>query len=98
MSGLSLTADEVKTIQTITQAHLGFQPSEKFVRKAISESTIRGARYYGWLRSGVPDIWESELVRELTDEPMPKKWKSYEAWKVWRKQLGESYAEWERKH
>ncbi|MEW1675501.1 hypothetical protein AB0O47_19965 [Streptomyces noursei] len=100
--GLRLTEDEMETIQIMVQHSWRFTPDPRFIRHVLeddspSRTTIRGARHYGWLTSGVPDIVLADFANTLIGEGIPTTLPTYEAWQEWKARVAEAHAEWVRK-
>ncbi|WP_063729033.1 hypothetical protein [Streptomyces sp. RTd22] len=100
--GLRLTADELDTIRIMVKHDWRFAPDPRFIRQVLEDdsptrTTIRGARQYGWLSSGVPEIVLGDFVNALIGEGIPKTLPTYEAWQEWKARVAEAHAEWVRK-
>ncbi|MET9119880.1 hypothetical protein [Streptomyces sp. NPDC004528] len=99
MAGLKLTEDEMETVRVMVEHSWRFTPDPRFIRQvlegdAATQTTIRGARYYGWLSSGVPDIVLSDFSSALIGEGVPKELPTYEAWQAWQARVGEAHSAW----
>jgi hypothetical protein len=100
--GLRLTDEELHTVQAMVKHDWRFTPDPRFVRQVLEEdsetrTTIRGARAYGWLSSGVPEIVLGEFARALVGDGIPSTLPTYEAWQAWKDRLAVAHAEWVRK-
>ncbi|MFF7750392.1 hypothetical protein ACFZCP_14190 [Streptomyces sp. NPDC007971] len=100
--GLRLTEDEMDTLRVMVKHDWRFTPDPRFIRQVLEEdsatqTTIRGARHYGWLSSGVPEIVLGDLANALIGEGVPNELPTYAAWQEWKARIAEAHAEWVRK-
>ncbi|TLS44869.1 hypothetical protein FE633_17105 [Streptomyces montanus] len=100
--GLRLTEDEMFTIRVMVEHSWRFTPDPRFIRQVLEDdsptrTTVRGARHYGWLSSGVPEIVLGDFSNTLIGEGIPKTLPTYEEWKEWKVRVAEAHADWVRK-
>jgi hypothetical protein len=86
------------TVRCIIQNDWRFEADPRFIREVLedssSQTTLRGARYYGWLSSGVPEIVLGDFAHALIGEGIPTTLPTYEAWQEWKARVAEAYEQW----
>ncbi|MFC4507059.1 MULTISPECIES: hypothetical protein [Streptomyces] len=99
--GLRLSDDELDTLRLIVKNDWRFEADPRFLREVLegepTQTTIRGSRHYGMLRSGVPEIILSAYSNALIGESVPKELPTYEAWQEWKARVADAHTAWVRK-